>query len=448
MNRDLDATLRDLAAGAAAAHHALTTDDPGLLLAPTTRRVRRRRRARGAALATGALAAVSGLVLAGFALAPEPQPQPAGPTPTTTTPAPTPSASPSRTPEPATAVLPAADPAAPFGTCGALADATPPNPVDDGFEAVVRLPADTAPAGTNLQVQGWVTATASGPRYSAVPASGPRLAVVRDGVVVGTGLLGGDDTWDFRGGFQGEFRWTADWLQLAVCSTDGRPVATPGAPLPAGEYQLVPWAEVVDLGSSEAAVATGPGEWLPVDEVIASVGSRATAVGTPVTFVVTGEAETVTPAPGSGTSPAELTGNAFPECGGPAPAADPGSPLVVEWEHGGGVLAPAHLAETDLAVRYEGGGRFGFSLTPPWLVVSRDGVVVGQNPVFEGDWRLLLASRTAVPLVASLQEIPSCTADALPAGTYAVAVAVMVMPDEPGAARPTLVSEPATLVVP
>ncbi|NKY12570.1 hypothetical protein HGA09_19520, partial [Cellulomonas hominis] len=51
MSRDLDATLRDLAAGAAAAHRAGADGD--VLLVPTVRRVRRRRRVRAAALATG-----------------------------------------------------------------------------------------------------------------------------------------------------------------------------------------------------------------------------------------------------------------------------------------------------------------------------------------------------------------------------------------------------------
>jgi hypothetical protein len=451
MSRDLDATLRDLAAGAAAAHRAGADADGDVLLVPTVRRVRRRRRVRAAALATGGLAAVTGLALGGFALAPEPAPQPAAPTPTptVTTPAPTPSATPSATPEPPGVVLPTGDPSASFGTCGSLAGAATPYPVDGRFEAVARLTTTTAAAGSSLEVQGWVdAASGSGPQFSAVPSSGPRLSVVRDGVVVGTGLLGGDDSWDLRAGHQGEFRWTADWLPLAVCAADGQPGVSAGAPLPAGEYQLVPWADVADLGDSEDALTTGPGQWLSADEAVATVGTRATAVGAPVAFTVTGTAETVAPAPGSGAAPAALVPRDAPECSGPAPVPDPASPLVVDWQHAGAVLAPADLAQTEVTLRYGGGGRLGFSLTAPWLVVSRDGVVVGEEPVFEGDWRPLLATGTAVPITTSVSSIPSCDGSPLPAGTYEVAVVVMVMPDDREAARPTLVSEPATLVVP
>lgn len=461
MNHDLDAALRDLASGAAAAHRARAAQDDGLVLRPTVRRVRRRRRARAATAVTGALVVVAGLSIGGFALTPDPKPQPAAPTPTpsVTTPAPRPTSTPTRTPEPPALVLPTGDPSLPFGACGALATAVPQQPVDDTYEAHAELLVPAAPAGSNVEVRGWVDHTVTAPedfRFWAVRDAGPQVAVVRDGVVVGTGLVGGEAAWQIRGGFQGEFRWTADWLPLAVCAPDGQPGVSAGAPLPAGEYQLVPWSDVADLGDSEAALTTAPGEWLSPEEAIAAVGTRATAVGEPVPLTITGTADGVDPVPGADAEPTDPpVGPALSLCGDPAPTADPTGSLVVEWPAAGTTITLSEEGTTDAAVRYTGGGRLGFSLTEPSLVVSRDGRVVGATAFSgEGGWRPLLASGTSVPVTSWIGGLTDCDYAPLPPGTYDVVVVVSALPDErpvspdQGDAWSRAVSAPATLVIP
>lgn len=460
MNHDLDSALRGLAAAAAAAHRERAAADDGLVLRPTVRRVRRRRRALGAAAATGSLAVVAGLVLGGAALAPDPEPRPAGPTPTpsVTAPAPRPSSTPSRSPEPPAVVLPTGDASLPFGACGSLADATPGHPVDPAFGAHAEPLATAVAAGSNLEVRGWVTRQTTPDAYgfSALRASGPRVSVVRDGVVVGTAAVGGDAGWEIRGGFQGEFRWVADWLPLAVCAADGQPGVSAGAPLPAGEYQLLPWSDVVDLGRSEDALTTAPGEWLTPEEAIAAVGTPATAVGESVALTITGTADGVDPVPGAGAErslPPEGTG--APMCGDPAPSTDPTGPLVVDWPAAGTTLVADDEERTDVALRYTGGDRFSFSVAQPWLVVSRDGRVVGANAFYgEGDAHPLLASGTSMPLSASTGGLVDCAYAPLPPGTYEVVVLVSTLPDErlggPGQRFEwsTTVSAPATLVIP
>ncbi len=458
MNPDLDSALRDLAAGAAAAHRARAAADGSPVLGPAVRRVRRRRRVRGAAASVGSLAVAGALVLSGLALAREPEPQAAAPTPTTTTPAPSPTPTPSTTPAPSRAavVLPGGDASLPFGACGSLASAAPAHPDDGDYTATVEAVAPTAGAGSNVELHGWTGLAPDAEfRHWAVPDTGPRIAVVRDGVVVGTGAVGGDAAWSYRGAMQGELRWAADWLPLAVCAPEGQTDVSAGAPLPAGDYELVPWQEVADLGASEDALRASDGTWLPVDEAVATVGTRVTAVGEPVPLTVTGVAEGVDPAPGAGVEATEPGTAPMPVCGEPVPAADPSGPLSLEWSDAGTALTAEDVADIDVDLRYTGGGRLGFVLGQPYVVVAQDGRVVGASAFsVEGDWRPLLASGTAVSLSAVQQAVTDCQYAPLPAGTYEVVVAASMstdrrIDDQTLLERWSVVaSEPATLVVP
>ncbi|VTR78626.1 class I SAM-dependent methyltransferase [Cellulomonas hominis] len=459
MNRDLDAALQDLARGAAAQHRA--RDDDGLLTT-TVRRVRRRRAVRGAAATTVGLALVVGGALAGSTLTGPPEPQPAGPapTPTTTAPSATPEPVPTPTPTgPPPVVLPTGDPSLPFGACGSLVTAAAAHPSSPTVVPYAEPATQTAPAGGSLAVRGWFDRT-PGPGMAAIPASGPHLAVVADGVVVAEGLLGGDPTWDLRAGFQGEVRTTVDWLSLAVCDPDGQPEVSAGAPLPAGEYQLVPWADVAELGDSEDALRTPDGEWPTVEDMVATVGAPASAVGAATPFTVTGAATRVVPPPGSTGTPTPVpTAAAAPECGGPAPVPDPANPLVLRWAQAGARLTPADLVEMEAPLRSTSAGRLGFFIAQPWVAAVRDGRVVGVSELsWEGDGRLLLATDTSVTLTPSVTALHDC-ADPLrnlplPTGSYDVILLVHVWPEEreadaDGGFTPgVVVSEPATLVVP
>jgi hypothetical protein len=460
MNRDLDAALRDLARGAAAQHRAARGDDA--LLAPAVRRVRRRRAARGAAVTTTALALVAGVALAGFTLTGQPEPQPAAPAPTTTAPSPTSTPTPTpSTPTPTSpppVVLPTGDASLPFGACGSLASTPAAQPTSPTVVANAEPVTSAATAGGSLAVRGWFDRT-PGPGMAAIPASGPRVAVVADGVVVAEGLLGGEPAWDLRAGFQGEDRITVDWLSLAVCAPEGQPEVSVGAPLPAGEYQLVPWADVVELGESEDALRTPGGEWLSVDQMVTAAGTPATTVGAASTFTVTGAATQVVAPPGSTGTATAIPATATPECGDPAPVTDPANPLVLRWDRAGTQLTLADLAAMDVPLTSTSAGRIAFSVGQPWVAAVRDGRVVGVSDLsWEGDGRLLLATGTSVALHPSVTDLWDCADPMLnqhlPAGTYDVVVVVGVWSDDVRSdadgvvVSGVVVSGPATLVVP
>jgi hypothetical protein len=449
MNHDLDAALRDLAAGAAAAHRTRTTTDTGLLLTPTVRRVRRRRRARAAAAATGSLAVITGLVLGGMALAPEPDPQPASPSPTTPTPAPSPSA----TPTGPSVVLPTGDPALPFGTCGALATATPSTPVTTEFRAWLQADTATVQAGAPIGVAGGVALDPPGTRHVVVPRTGPAVAVLRDGVVVATGQLGGDATPSYRGSGgedlpDPEIHESADWLVAAVCGPDGQPGVTAGAPLPAGDYTLVPWAEVIDLDG--ARITDDAGDWLPVADAVAASGAQPeTVVGDGIAITVTGEAEQVAPAPGAGGAPTALPAAELPTCGDPLPSHLPGSPLRLDVPAAGAAVQVADLPTLDVRLTYGGDGRLELGSTEVVPYAVRDGVVVGVPVPGDGGWRMLLAQGIAAPVPSKGGGPIACDSsyEPLGPGTYDLVLAVKVTAAG-STASSVAVSDPMTLVVP
>ncbi|WHP18943.1 hypothetical protein [Cellulomonas sp. ES6] len=459
MNHDLDAALHDLAAGAAAAHRARAADDDRLVLAPTVRRVRRRRRVRGAAATTGGLAVVAALVAGGFALAPEPTPQPAGPTPTTpapspsTTTAPSPSGTPTADAEPATprVVLPAGDPALPFGSCGSLASATPQHPVTDTFEVRFELGSQSVPAGGNAEVRGSVAHRLEGSstRYTLVPSSGPELAVLRDGVVVATGTLGGDDSWELRNDYLGEYRWAADWMPLSVCGPEGQSGTSTGAPLPAGSYEVLAWADVVDLGTSGEGLVGPGGELVSGEEAFARGGTPGTAVGAAVPLTITGAADRMEPVPGAGgTATLPAPGVTVACRTDVTPSADPPSPLGLEWSAAGTTVGAEELTSTSARIRYTGEGRLGFYATPLWVLLLSDGQVVGSSPYpYEPTWRPLLATGTAAELDPPSAGLTLCDGSPVPPGRYEALVAAIVLPDGDGTQWSDVVSARATVVV-
>lgn len=203
---------------------------------------------------------------------------------------PTPVATPTTDP----VVLPAGDPALPFGACGALADATPALPVTTSFLPVVELRATTVQAGEPLRLSAGVGLTYddSAPAGDGVtPGTGPTFAVLHDGVVVATGdVYRGHPAPPAIQPAYGESSPTeyVGSLDLAVCDAGDGP-ATPGRPLPAGAYSLVPWAEVGRLDAE-----TDDLSWEELEELAKDPASTdSIAVGSAVAFSIEGTATDV-----------------------------------------------------------------------------------------------------------------------------------------------------------
>ncbi|WP_273653769.1 hypothetical protein [Cellulomonas fimi] len=433
MTRDLFHDLHDLAA-----RHSTAVPDGGLDVAALTGRTRRRRRVRAAAVA--AASATAAVVLAaGAALASRlPTPPPPAQTPSpTSSPGPSASTSPEPAPTTTSVVLPPGDPTAPFGACGALADA----PAEGGFAATWRthaelgdgeadpLDAAVVAAGDALRVSAWLLAPEVTSTIVGFDAAGPRLSVLRDGVVVAGGVdlyrgtdlgVALDPVWSESADvvpYHGD-------VALVVCDPGTGTTASVGSALPPGDYELVAWTPVVDLGTSELP-AELYGDMTPT-EYVEQEGLRwLVARGEPVPFTVSDRAPTAaTPAP----AVAPWTAGQVPTCGDPAPTtASPGG-LRLETASG----PPATVAVGDEIaleawLRYDGEGRVRFSPRETVLVVSRDGVVVGSTLVLRDGMTAVVDLGTATASPAGVAAtLTACSPDdftpgePLPAGTYTV----------------------------
>jgi hypothetical protein len=165
-----------------------------------------------------------------------------------------------------------------------------------------------------------------------------------------------------------ENRIHGDQITLSVCGPEGQPEVSAGAPLPAGSYDLVPWASVAVL-PSDVELTTEELE----DSFVEQRGTSATVRGEPVTVVVTGEAdaETGRTRDEAGVVPAVAVPE--PTCGQPAPTVAGAGDLQVE------VVSDDPLT---LGLRYDGPGRArGWLAAGAWQIAVRDGVVVGSNHI-------------------------------------------------------------------
>ncbi|NUU16070.1 hypothetical protein HP550_02235 [Cellulomonas humilata] len=433
MNHDLESALGELADRAEQSHRLGRAPLP---VARITARARTRRRTRAAVAIGGAAAAVVLVAGTAFAFLPDrtsPAPPAITPSPsvTRTTPAP----SPTPTPTVAPVVLPVGNPALPFGVCGSLVTSPAADPVDDRVAARLAPDAGAMTSGGYLAVGGEVERSPElgSSLVLAVPDGGPRVAVVRDGVVVGTaGFYPGTyDAMSGRSGNQGETAWFRGALDLTVCDpADGGP-ATPGRPLPAGTYELRPWATVVTFdGDLPPELAQGT---LTLAQTAALDGAaRATALGAPATVTVTGEADEQLPAPGTDVPLDATTTADRPACDGPAPAAPVRTamldlqvtPQATTFAAGSPLLAAG-------TVQYTGPGRlraYGYYAIEYWIV--RDGIVVGTT-VQANDAFSVVDLGAGAPLAFAEDErgLTSCISgvdqplsdgNPLPAGVYQV----------------------------
>ncbi|KRD44258.1 hypothetical protein ASE38_08890 [Cellulomonas sp. Root930] len=438
MNHDLESALGELADRAEQSHRVGRAPLP---VARITARARTRRRTRAAVAIGGAAAAVVIVAGTAFAFLPDrtsPAP-PATPSPsvTTTTPAPSQTPTPTPTPTVAPVVLPVGNPALPFGTCGSLASSAPADPVDTRVVARLVPDAGSMASGGHLAVGGEVErGTELGASLVlAVPDGGPRVAVVREGVVVGTaGFYSGTyDAMSGRSGNQGETAWFRGSLDLTVCDpADGGP-ATPGRPLPAGTYELRPWATVVTFdGLVDIPQDLAQGT-LPLAQTAALDGAeRATALGEPATVTVTGEADVQLAAPGSDVPLDASTTAARPVCDGPAPAAPVRTAMLdLQVTPQATTFAAGSPLRASGSVQYTGPGRlraFGYYAIEYWIV--RDGIVVGTT-VQANDAFSVVDLGAGAPLAFSEEErvLTSCISgveqplsdgNPLPAGVYQV----------------------------
>jgi hypothetical protein len=394
----------------------------------------RRRRRRAVRRTTAGLAAVTlaGLVaLAGTSVAGwrHDTPQPAGtgtPTPAPAMPSPTSEATSTPT------ALPYAqgDPTQPYGACGALATAAPTAPFDGRYTAALTVDDTTVAAGQPIAVTTTLD-DADGPSYSLLPAPGPRVAVLRDGVVVGTALpgtgsstgtpstVGGLPSWEIAGGFQGGARVTSDWLPLVACApADGSADVLVGHPLPAGTYTLQPWAEVVALGDDDVALRGGASAEWPAPDALVAQGVLGTAVGEPVTVTITGAAETTAPLPGSDGEMRSLSVSDPAVCDAAPPDQAPGTPFTLTGP--GGTLTLDDLGEPITStLTYDGPGRVEYGHAGPWLTVVQHGEVVATTDFWwEFDATVTLGSGIGIDSTGTGELRTVCGGDALAPGDY------------------------------
>lgn len=369
MTRDLRSALTDIVQQTADEQTTRIRDHAGLDAGAIAHRAGRARTRRAAVTTATALVAVVAVVFAGSALADRRDPLPAetptvAPSPSVTTPAPTPTPT-ETTP---TVVLPTGDPSLPFGVCGSLADAAPAAPWTDHATVWRDVPVTEVAAGARLTVSASV-GPADGTDVLAVPADGPQIAVLRDGVVVGTAVLHDPRSaaWSLSDGMVGS-RIHGDQIVLSVCGPDGRPDVTAGMPLPAGTYDLLPWASVARL-PADTVSTTADLE----DAFVQERGTPATVRSEAVAVTVTGQSGTTTGRARDGAPSAPAGAVTEPLCGEPAPTvAGPGD-LQVE------VVSEEPLT---WGLRYDGPGRArGWLAAGAWQFAVRDGVVVGSNHI-------------------------------------------------------------------
>jgi hypothetical protein len=258
-------------------------------------------------------------------------------------------------------------------------DAEPTAPRTDQAEALLQVTQTTVEAGHALGIQTEVGLVADAILIS--PAAGPRYVVTRDGVVVAVGdLYGGRDVGLTYQTFGGESLPTSHvgLVDLAVCDP-GDTLATPGRALPAGSYEIRPWAEVgvVETAVPELGLTT------TVEELAAStLTHQATAIGEPVALEVVGSATTPTLHATSDEPLLPPSGvDEVLECGAPAPTQPTGpsqlalsaTPRSLTVEQGGSVGLDATLS-------YSGPDHALAAVTfDVNAVITQDGVVVGGD---------------------------------------------------------------------
>jgi hypothetical protein len=413
-----------------------------------THRVGRVRRRRAALTSATALVTVTGVLLAGSAWADRREPLPAD-TPTS----PAPSLTPSPTPTAATPppVLPSGDPALPFGACGSVVGAAPALPVTP--DAVIETEVDSTvlPAGSRLPVSARVDSADWMRIVVAVPADGPQYAVVADGVVVGTARqhATGSGAWAITGSAAPSLT-HSDRIELAVCDAPGRPTPAAGRPLPAGSYELHPWAEVATVPTDAGLQAYGDRD--RAAQLVESEGIPGTVLGPVTTLTVTDVADAVEARPGDRRPLLVPAPVAEPVCGGPAPSPSAAGDLVTT------VVDPAAPA---LELRYTGPGRAaGWVFDFGYLWAVQDGVVVGgtwYETDGSRDFDLADGRGLIFTEVASLTRCPAYGHAPLPPGDYQVYASTYVRVDErvlpdgtavPGGAVTHVMSEPYPVTVP
>lgn len=410
MTHDLQTALDELAARVEASHRSSTR----LPVEQIVTRVRHRRRTRAALVSGGAAAGIVLLAGAAFAVLPDRTPEPpAHPVSPTTTP----------TPTTAQVVMPTGDPGLPFGVCGSLVSSPTSLPLTDAAQTSVVVPVPAIGAGEPLGVQAEVGLSFVRDVSLISPATGPRLVVSRDGVVVAVGnVYDGEDVGLDHQDFGGESAPVtyAGWLELSVCDP-GDGGTSSGRALPGGSYEVRPWAEVStidvatpDLGSTQT-----------LEDLDASADAHhAAVVGDPVAFEVVGSAQTPSPRPSSDAPLAALS-SANPEvaCGAPMPADLGGSPqLRLTATPASSTVAvgePVQLAGT---LVYSGPGHALAGVRDSLdLIVVRDGIAVAADPYtdyFSPPVDLSHAAGLVVDGAASLGQ--GCDGRPLPPGTYQV----------------------------
>jgi hypothetical protein len=436
---DLHGAFDDLARRGAADQADRLRRGDGISADRVTSVARSHRRRRAAVASVAGFALLSGAAVAGTTVLDRPAPpQPAAPSPTSPSPV---TPSPTASAPPRTVALPQGDPSLPFGTCGSLAGAVPPLPVDDRFEVALEIVTDRVATGQPLAVSvGSVVDHDTMPLLSARRTDGPQIALLRDGVVVAvstTGVPPGPDLgWTLTDLENYAGSTINDWYAPVTCAAAGQEAVPAGVPLPDGTYTLQAWAEVVDLGDDRSVLDGGYGL---TDAAIAG-GTHAIALADPVSVVLEGEvADELALTPNADAALVEPAAVDWPSCGGPAPVPSPALSFRLTTSAPGTPVRLADLGQVSATWEYVGPGRVLYNEGgSTWLTLVRDGVVVGTNfvhwdssgPMIWGSGLPITSDRLGTVALEGCGEDGNLSPDTLAPGEYETYVHAFLLPRE------------------
>jgi hypothetical protein len=296
-------------------------------------------------------------------------------------PADTPTVAPSPTPTPDAPgqVLPTGDASLPFGECGSLVG-SPTEPAADPEASLTLTASPVALGGQAVEISTTLVPPPDA-RRGFQRASGPRAVVVQDGVVVSVVDVTAESAEPdlFLRASSVEFVNTIPTTVVhrvpVVCDGAG---GTPGAALPAGDYQVI---AVGELWWSDSDPET---ESWPDAETVQALAEatgavHATALSTPVPLSISAEQiDPATVVPPSGEAPTDVTGDTVPRNACQTPV--PGTTIPGFSTGGSGDQVDVVAGGTipfGMTLGYTGPGRVRWGSLSPSLTLLRNGTVVG-----------------------------------------------------------------------
>jgi hypothetical protein len=305
-----------------------------------------------------------------------------------------------------------------------------------GVTPEVSAVPSTVPRGAPVEVR--TTSTASGDVGAVLPSSGPRIVFARDGVVVGTadtypaGSTVDTVTFVYDDPSYPSTSVFVSHVAPTVCEAPG---STAGAPLPAGDYQVVALTEAWTTPADDLMTLLSDADWT-VDDVAEYLPlDHRSAVSSPADLRI--EARDVDPGTLAQppTGPTTLDGEGFtwapyeyPDPCSPDSGVGSGTGILTVTGPTGTVTAGA---DVDVRTTYAGSGRLTLQRATALRLV-RDGVVVAQTETGfareDVDHGTTLASAVSTTTGRTCAEGATAAMDvAVPAGTYSAYPVVVVV---------------------